>query len=387
MINLALPSAPALPTGDLPAELPLVQLTEQLLAQAMTLGASDVHLEPCGAPGYRVRLRIDGMLRTADHYRPSLARRLVVRLKLMARLDIAEQRLPQDGQFSFSSQGHDCAFRLSTLPALAGEKLVLRLLPGDRRRFSLRGLGMPKPLCRQFLHLLRHPHGLVLLTGPTGSGKTQTLYSALHYLRRQPLNICSAEDPIEYPLTGISQCQVNPRAGVTFALLLRALLRQDPDVIMIGEIRDSETAALALRAAGTGHLVLATLHCLSAGAAPQRLAQLGLDVGQAGPLLRLVLAQRLVRRLCLSCRQPAIDGSWQASGCPHCRHGYAGRCGLFHLLCAPAVGQSPASARWVTDKDGVAGIGTEGLHQAGLELVRQGITSREEICRVLGATG
>lgn len=214
----------------------------------------------------------------------------------MARLDIAERRQPQDGQFSAGGDGPPCSLRLSTLPTLYGEKAVLRLLRCSPERLTLKKLGMPATLRRRVIRVLRQPHGLMLITGPTGSGKTLTLYAMLNMLRRRPLNICSVEDPVELPLSGINQCQVNFRAQLDFPLLLRALLRQDPDVLMVGEIRDHETAAVALNAARTGHLMLSTLHTLCADDAISRLRQLGLDAAQAGRDRRLAGASWVIRR-------------------------------------------------------------------------------------------
>ncbi len=243
---------------------PLEDYIDGLLGEAADRQASDIHIEPCPSSGYRIRLRIDGLLRQYAHCAPTLAARLVVGLKMMAGMDIAERRLPQDGQFTFGQPDTGYSCRVATLPTLWGEKLVLRLLLRETSRLTLADLGMPAPLRRQFLQRLRQPQGLVLLTGPTGSGKTLTLYSALQALDRQRLNICSVEDPVEIPLPDVAQCQVNRKAQLDFPVLLRALLRQDPDVIMVGEIRDAETAAIAINAAQTGHLVLSTLHTLTA---------------------------------------------------------------------------------------------------------------------------
>lgn len=356
-----------------------------LLNQALALRASDVHIEPIGAGEYRVRLRVDGLLREYAHCAPVLAARLLVCLKMMARLDIAERRLPQDGQFVFGPQDRHCSCRLSTLPTLRGEKAVLRLLRGAPEDLTLERLGMPASLRCRFLGLLHRPQGLILLTGPTGSGKTMTLYSALHAMAGDRLNICSVEDPVEIALPGITQCQVNARALLDFPRLLRALLRQDPDVIMVGEIRDRETAAMAVNAAQTGHLVLATLHTRTAGDAVLRLGQFGLDAGHVRSALLLVMAQRLVRLLCPHCRRetrttggttPGLPPGWGprrhwlATGCEHCRQGYAGRRGIFYVL--PTV------------SNGKRRSGPSGLWRAGLILAARGITSLDELARVLG---
>ncbi|MEN3261152.1 ATPase, T2SS/T4P/T4SS family [Sodalis endosymbiont of Spalangia cameroni] len=354
-------------------DMPVTGTLDLLLERAFCREASDIHIEPYSPAGYRLRLRVDGLMTAAQGCPVVLAEGLVARLKVLARLDIAERRQPQDGQFSAGGDGPPCSLRLSTLPTLHGEKAVLRLLRCTPERLTLKGLGMPRPLRRRVLTVLHQPHGLILVTGPTGSGKTLTLYAMLNRLRRRPLNICSVEDPVELPLAGINQCQVNPRARLDFPLLLRALLRQDPDVLMVGEIRDPETAAVALNAARTGHLVLSTLHTLCADDAVSRLRQLGLEAAQAGPALSLVLAQRLVRQLCPDCRRaprseaprPDAAGYWQAAGCGRCQRGYAGRRGLFALL----------------EED--AGDG-HGLWRAGMALAQQGITSLAELRRVLG---
>ncbi len=374
-----------------------------LLNQGIERQASDIHIEPTESADYRIRMRIDGVLHESAACPSALAARLLVGLKIMARLDIAERRLPQDGQFAFGPPEKACSFRLSTLPTLRGEKIVLRLLRGYREGLCLEQLGMPPAVRQPFLHLLRQPQGLIILSGPTGSGKTMTLYAALNALRRERLNICSVEDPVEIPLPGITQCQVNPKARLDFPVLLRALLRQDPDVIMVGEIRDRDTATIAIHAAQTGHLVLATLHTSCAGDVWQRFHHLGVSVGQVRPVLLLVMAQRLVRRLCGACRRAAQDfrtgtearseadsgaaphlpaglslrRHWRAGGCEQCHQGYAGRHGLFHLL----PGRSPTLLMAAT---GTRPHAAEGLWRSGLALVEQGVTTLEELVRVLG---
>ncbi|WP_413722144.1 ATPase, T2SS/T4P/T4SS family [Sodalis sp. RH24] len=390
---------------------------DALLNQAQALKASDIHIEPTGAAEYRIRLRVDGLLRESANCMPILAARLLVCLKMMARLDIAERRLPQDGQFVFGPPDRHCSCRLSTLPTLRGEKLVLRLLRGAPEDLALERLGMPAALRRRFLRLLHRPQGLILLTGPTGSGKTMTLYSALNTLARDRLNICSVEDPVEMSLPGMTQCQVNAKARLDFPALLRALLRQDPDVVMVGEIRDRATAAMAVNAAQTGHLVLATLHTRSAADAVARLSQFGLDAELARSALLLVMAQRLVRQLCPLCRREAgapeqtalrlppgwaPRRQWHAVGCEQCHQGYAGRRGIFHLLPAqpsPHDGAYPeesrqsgpcnaaqAAGRTMNDAafNRKGRPGPSGLWRAGLVLAARGVTSLDELARVLG---
>ncbi len=324
----------------------LDEFIDVLLNQGIDRRASDIHIEPGPSAEYVIRMRIDGLLREGAPCPHALAARLVVCLKIMARLDIAEKRLPQDGQFVFGPPEKKCSFRVATLPTLWGEKVVLRLLRDPPGGLTLERLGMPAAIRETFSRLLRRPQGLMLLTGPTGSGKTMTLYAALSAMRRDQLNICSVEDPVEIPLAGVTQCQVNTKARLDFPLLLRALLRQDPDVIMVGEIRDRETAAISVHAAQTGHLVLSTVHTLSAAEVPRRLEQLGIHSALIKSVLLMVLAQRLARRLCERCRRessgvrvPAAhcpvawlpSRRWSATGCQYCDNGYTGRCGIFHL--------------------------------------------------------
>jgi len=366
-------------------ETELEEFIDVLLNHSIERRASDIHIEPTLSADYMIRMRIDGLLREGAPCPSALAARLVICLKIMAQLDIAERRHPQDGQFIFGQPEKRCSFRVSTLPTLRGEKIVLRLLRSQREGLTLARLGMPDAMRYNFLRLLRRPQGLVLLTGPTGSGKTMTLYAALSAMRRDQLNICSVEDPVEIPLAGVTQCQVNIKAQLDFAILLRALLRQDPDVIMVGEIRDRDTATIAVHAAQTGHLVLSTVHALSAADVPQRLAQLGVHLTQIKSVLLLVLAQRLVRRLCERCRHESISPHtpdtqfaagrvprrhWRAPGCQHCDSGYSGRCAVFHL-------SSAVAARGTQSEP-------DGLWRAGVALVEQGITSWDELTRVLG---
>ncbi|TCV99168.1 ATPase, T2SS/T4P/T4SS family [Biostraticola tofi] len=371
------------------------EFIDQMLSQAIAVGASDIHLDPCPSQGYRLRMRIDGLMQQSRPCPAGLATMLAVRLKIMARLDIAERRLPQDGQFIIPLPAPGCSFRLSTLPALGGEKIALRLLPGEQSGLSLRQLGMTESVLNNFLQHLQAPQGMILLTGPTGSGKTMTLYAALVHLRQRPLHICSVEDPVEIPLSGITQCQVNLKARLDFPLLLRALLRQDPDVIMVGEIRDAQTAAIAAHAARSAHLVLATLHCATPREALARLSQLGLSPDSIEPVLRLVMAQRLVRRLCPHCRRlesaphnavcsrsppSALPHYWQAVGCGRCHGGYEGRCGLFSLS-DKSPGELSHSRHSLMEP---AAADADGLWQAGLSLAAAGETTVSELWRVLG---
>ncbi|MBU3652818.1 MAG: type II/IV secretion system protein [Limnohabitans sp.] len=306
---------------------------DALIAQALEWQASDIHFEPL-EHGLRVRCRVDGRLRLLDPPPAALRERLLSRLKVLARLDIAERRLAQDGQMDWSQPGQTVHLRVSTLPTLHGEKIVLRVLDTRQLPLSLPALGYSARDLHTLTQALARPHGLVLLTGPTGSGKTASLYSCLTHLQHEAVNIASVEDPSEIPLEGINQVSVNERAGLSFAHALRALLRQDPDILMVGEMRDTETAGIALQAAQTGHLVLSTLHSNDAPSALWRLMQLGLDRTQIAHTVHLIVAQRLVRRLCTHCRVPpdTLNSAWQARGCAACHEGYRGRIGLFQVM-------------------------------------------------------
>jgi general secretion pathway protein E len=326
---------------------PIIRMINALLTQALREGASDIHIEPYVELSV-VRFRIDGVMRDIVSPPRSVHAALVSRIKVMANLDIAEKRLPQDGRISLRLAGRTVDVRVSTLPAAQGERAVLRLLDKDNTRLDLPQLGMSEPMLKQLDGLIKQPHGIILVTGPTGSGKTTTLYAALSRLDATQLNIMTVEDPIEYELTGIGQTQVNPRIDLTFARALRSILRQDPDVIMIGEIRDLETAQIAVQASLTGHLVLATLHTNDAASAVTRLADMGVEPFLLASSLLGVMAQRLVRRLCPACRTkdkiakaelkrnqlPAVQ-SFHAPGCPACAQtGYRGRTGIYELLFA-----------------------------------------------------
>ncbi len=324
---------------------PVVRLLNAILADAVRAHASDVHIEPYEQQ-LRIRQRIDGQLHTVLTLDPRLAPMLIARVKVLAHLDIAEKRLPQDGRIALQLGGHQVDLRVSTLPSSHGERAVLRLLDKSQGLLSLDQLGMPPEVRNRFEQLLRHPHGVILVTGPTGSGKTTTLYAALSWLNDSVRNIMTIEDPVEYNLPGISQTQINPRAGMTFAKGLRAMLRQDPDVVMVGEIRDPETAEIAMQAALTGHLVLSTLHTNTALGAITRLRDMGVEPFLLASGLTGVMAQRLVRRLCPYCKasytlesdlpQLALSVGttlYRPVGCEKCRHtGYLGRRALYELI-------------------------------------------------------
>lgn len=371
---------------------------DRLLKQALSQRASDIHFEP-SEHYLRIRLRVDGVLHALPTVPLPLMTPLIARLKVLGNLDIAERRLPQDGQFTLDIAGKPLSFRISTLPCRYGEKVVLRLLHKVEQALDLQRLGMSSTALELFQAALSQPQGLILVTGPTGSGKTVTLYSALQSLNHTEVNICSVEDPIEIPLDGLNQTQVSVKSGLTFQSVLRSLLRQDPDIVMVGEIRDGETAEIAIKAAQTGHLVLSTLHTNSTVETLIRLEQMGVAHWMVSSALVMVVAQRLVRKLCPHCRQktsgehrfphalwPRPLPHWAAPGCRHCYGGYQGRLALFEVLpvTAPirqgiANGGTPAE---LMNHARLAGMST--LFESGCLAVEQGLTTQEELFRVLG---
>jgi general secretion pathway protein E len=336
---------------DLASEAPVIRLVNQLIARAVETHASDVHLEPF-PDRLRIRYRYDGVLHEVEPPPSRLQAAVISRIKIMARLDIAERRLPQDGRIKLTVRGHEIDFRVSTIPSLHGEKVVLRILDRTAVEFDYAKLGLPADIRQGIERALELPNGMVLVTGPTGSGKTTTLYTGLLKLNTVARNVVTVEDPIEYQLTGINQIQVKPQIGLNFASLLRSILRQDPDVIMIGEIRDLETVQIAVQAALTGHLVLSTIHTNSAAATMTRLRDMGLEDYLMTATLKAVLAQRLVRRLCPMCKTPDPAPAalierfglerlapteaitlFHPRGCPACRGtGYSGRRAIAELL-------------------------------------------------------
>ena len=309
----------------------LIRTWYEIAAHALDARASDIHIE-AGAQATLIRFRVDGLLRVHSHYPIELHERLIARVKVLARLDLAEKRLPQDGRLcighNFSRPDRDC--RVSILPTLHGEKGVIRILPSSTEDLDLKEIGfLPDQLC-EVLHALAQPNGLIIVTGPTGSGKTRTLYSCLRHLNQSHRNLCSIEDPIEIRLAGINQVAYHPRAGLDFPTIIRALLRQDPDVIMIGEIRDAATANLAIQAAQTGHLILSTLHTRNARGAVPRLQHLGIDRESLESCLLIVSSQRLVR---MNCHQCLNRNSNEKAQCLNCRDsGYFGRIGVHEVL-------------------------------------------------------
>jgi len=384
---------------DTQDDAPIIRLINALLTQALRNGASDIHIEAFETRSV-VRLRIDGTLRDLIEPARALHAAIVSRVKIMAQLDIAEKRLPQDGRITLRVAGKPIDVRVSTIPTGHGERVVLRLLDKQSGRLDLAGLGMDEGTLAHMDRLIREPYGIVLVTGPTGSGKTTTLYAALSRLDAKALNIMTVEDPIEYDLDGISQTQINTRIDMSFARALRTILRQDPDVVMVGEIRDLETAQIAVQASLTGHLVFATLHTNDAVSAVTRLVDMGVEPFLLASSLLGVGAQRLVRTLCVECRRPVIADAAQlralgfapvsgtfhtAQGCPACNHtGHRGRTGIYELLTV-----NDELRRLIHDRTAehelrthVLGRGMRTLRDDGIRWAAQGVISLEEVVRV-----
>jgi general secretion pathway protein E len=383
-------------------EAPVVKLVNLLLLEALEARASDVHLE--GFNGSQsVRYRIDGILQDAPSPPSHLSAAVVSRLKIMADLDIAERRIPQDGRIRLKLQDRQVDVRVSTIPTLHGESVVLRLLDREGRRGSLSDLGMSGELLAQFRQAISRPHGIILATGPTGSGKTTTLYAAIEQLRTGREKILTVEDPVEYELPGIPQMPVHEKVGVTFASALRAMLRQDPDVMLVGEIRDGETAEIATQAALTGHLVLSTLHTNDAPGAITRLIDLGVAPFLVASTVEAVLAQRLVRQVCATCARPlqdrtmwetklgaALGNALQGVGCPECRQtGYRGRTGIYEMMLVSSELRREIAAG--TDQDRLTEVasraGIRSLFDDAIRLVRTGVTTPEEVLRTIPPRG
>ncbi|WP_066800566.1 type II secretion system ATPase GspE [Sphingomonas soli] len=379
---------------------PVIRLINALLLEAVKEGASDVHIET-QEKRLVVRYRIDGVLRDRIEPPRALAPLLVSRIKVMAKLDIAERRVPQDGRVTLRIGGHDVDARVSTIPTQHGERVVMRLLEKGSLRLDLEALGMSDRDRQVFHALLERPHGMLLVTGPTGSGKTTTLYAALNTLNDRKRNIMTVEDPIEYELAGIGQTQVNPRTDLTFARGLRAILRQDPDVIMVGEIRDQETAQVAVRSSMTGHFVLSTLHTNSAVGSVTRLIDMGVERYLLAPMVVGLVAQRLVRKLCPTCRQEDIasdadavllggaiaagDAVWRARGCAECHHdGYRGRAGLYEVVAVDEQFQKLIhDGASEAELESHARKHSPGLLQDGVAKIRAGLTTVDEVARVV----
>jgi general secretion pathway protein E len=387
---------------DLASEAPVIRLVNVLISRVTDLRASDIHLEPFD-DGLHVRYRVDGVIDTFEVIEPRLAAAVVSRIKLLAQLNIAERRLPQDGRIKMRVKGRELDLRVSSVPTVHGESVVLRVLDRASMRFSLAELGFSPDTLARFEALLARPHGILLVTGPTGSGKTTTLYGALSKLDANALKILTVEDPVEYQLDGINQIHVHPQIGLTFANALRSILRQDPDIIMIGEMRDGETAQIAVQSALTGHLVLSTLHTNTAASAVVRMKDMGVESYLITSTVNGVLSQRLVRRLCEHCRQPtalpaevvASSGlgrflqpgqtPWTAPGCANCRGtGYWGRAAIHELLVVDEPVREAilrgADAGQLQDIARQGGLVT--LYEDGLRKVAAGVTSLDEVLRV-----
>jgi len=363
---------------------PIIRMLNALLTQAAKDGASDIHIEPYERSS-SVRFRVDGTLREVVQPNKALHAALISRLKIMAELDIAERRLPQDGRISLRIGGRAVDVRVSTLPSAHGERAVLRLLDKSESKFTLEALGMNGEVLRKFDKLVKQPHGIVLVTGPTGSGKTTTLYASLGRVDTAGTNVLTVEDPVEYELAGIGQTQVNAKIDLTFAKALRAILRQDPDVIMIGEIRDYETAQIAIQASLTGHLVLATVHTNDAPSTVTRMIDMGVEPFLLSSSLIGVLAQRLVRKLCPACKKADARGRYHPVGCTECGNtGYKGRTGVYELMAVDdqvrALIHSRASETQIFVAAEAAGL--RSMREDGDRLVAEGITSAEEVMRV-----
>ena len=379
---------------------PVVKFVNKALVDAIRRGASDIHFEPYETD-YRVRFRIDGILKTAKRVPVKLHARIAARLKVMSQLDIAEKRVPQDGRIKLNlSKSKQIDFRVSTLPTLFGEKIVLRILDGSAAKLGIDKLGYEPVQQKLFMDAIHKPYGMVLVTGPTGSGKTVSLYTALGILNDETRNISTVEDPVEIRLPGVNQVQQNVKRGMTFAAALRSFLRQDPDIIMVGEIRDLETAEIAVKAAQTGHMVLSTLHTNDAPTTLTRLQNMGVAPFNIASSILLITAQRLARRLCETCKVPAdypreallragytddeLDGTWRpyrAVGCSNCNNGYRGRVGIYQVMpISEAMQRLILSQGTATDLATQARAeGVRDLRQSGLVKVRLGVTTLEEV--------
>lgn len=359
---------------------PIIRLINALLSEAIKQAASDLHIETYDKQ-LIIRLRVDGVLRTLLKPERKLAAFIVSRLKVMAQLDIAEKRLPQDGRMALRIAGRDVDVRVSTIPTHYGERVVLRILDKTQHLSQLNQLGLDAKLQTQLEALLQLPHGIILVTGPTGSGKSTSLYAMLNYLNHSSRNILTVEDPVEYNIAGIGQIQVNNKINMTFARGLRSILRQDPDIVMVGEIRDSETAEIAVQASLTGHLVLSTLHTNTAIGALTRLQDLGVERFLLSSSVVGLIAQRLVRRLCVHCKQGSTP-----QGCEHCHYsGYHGRIALYECISIDAHLRQ-LIADGASEKDCIAYIRQHNpsIQENGRKLVAQGKTSEAEILRVTG---
>ncbi|MFA6302955.1 MAG: type IV-A pilus assembly ATPase PilB [Legionella sp.] len=383
---------------------PIVKFVNKILLEAIKQGASDIHFEPYERD-FRIRFRQDGILHEVANPPPGLSARITARIKIMSNLDISERRIPQDGGFKMRlSKSRSIDFRVSTCPVTSGgEKVVMRVLDPSNAKLGIEALGFSPYQQKHFVKAIERPQGMILVTGPTGSGKTVTLYTALNILNTIDVNISTAEDPAEIKVPGINQVNINPKSGLTFSGALRAFLRQDPDIIMVGEIRDLETAEIAIKAAQTGHLVLSTLHTNSASETLNRLMNMGIPTFNITSSVSIIIAQRLARKLCEQCKQVRDDYTeqglielgfaketindikiYKAVGCSHCTNGYKGRVGLFEVLpMSKKIGQlimSGGNSQEILQAAQADGMLT--VYQSGLEKVARGITTIEEVNRV-----
>nr|WP_244954407.1 type IV-A pilus assembly ATPase PilB [Sphaerotilus sulfidivorans] len=381
---------------------PVVRFLQKMLVDAINMRASDLHFEPYENT-YRVRFRIDGELREITQPPIAIKDKLSSRIKVISKLDISEKRVPQDGRMKLKFGSKAIDFRVSTLPTLFGEKIVIRILDPSSARLGVDALGYERDEKERLLSAVRRPYGMILVTGPTGSGKTVSLYTCLNILNQPGVNISTVEDPAEINLPGVNQVNVNDKAGMNFAVALKAFLRQDPDVIMVGEIRDLETADIAIKAAQTGHLVLSTLHTNDAPTTLTRLLNMGVPAFNIAASVILITAQRLARRLCENCKAPAdypreallragfaaddLDGSWRpyrAIGCSACNNGYRGRVGLYQVMPITEAVQRIilAQGNAIDIAEQARRDGVRDLRQAGLLKVRHGVTTLEEVISV-----
>jgi len=401
--NAADPLTEAIQPATEVEDAPVVRFLQKMLLDAVNMRASDLHFEPYENT-YRVRFRIDGQLREIASPPVAIKDKLASRIKVISRMDISEKRVPQDGRMKLKiGPDRSLDFRISTLPTLFGEKIVIRILDANSARLGVDALGFEPDEKERMLKAIGRPHGMILVTGPTGSGKTVTLYTCLNILNQPGANISTAEDPAEINLPGVNQVNVNERAGLTFATALKSFLRQDPDIIMIGEIRDLETADIAIKAAQTGHLLLSTLHTNDAPSTLSRMRNMGVQPFNIASSVALIAAQRLARRLCVVCRQIVdiprqtmldagfseadLDGTWKpykAVGCASCNMGFKGRLGIYQVMPITDAIQrlilADASSHDIADQAQREGVRT--LRQSGLLKVRQGLTSLEEILAV-----
>jgi type IV pilus assembly protein PilB len=384
-------------TSDI-SNAPMVRLVNSFIKQAVKLNASDIHLEPYDKT-LRLRFRIDGDLQEIMSIAKSAHQAIISRIKILGRMDIAEKRIPQDGRIEMVIDGRDIDMRISILPTVYGEKVVIRLLDRSNFTFSKDQLGFTGDNLKRFEEIIKHPHGIILVTGPTGSGKTTTLYAALKELNNVARNIITIEDPVEYRLEGINQVQVSNKAGLTFASGLKAILRQDPDIVMVGEIRDGETAQIAVRAAITGHLVLSTMHTNDTASTVTRLTDMGIEPYLVSSSVVGVVAQRLIKKICPQCKETydptSVDKKilyieknvllHRGKGCNNCNHtGYKGRQAVQEIMSVDETIRSLIDERASIDKIRKAAIqkGMTSLKENCKQLMLQGVTTVEELARI-----